>query len=166
MWAVVAVGVAILAIAVAAFVLLRQRRRMKPRDELTGQKAPREPWKRSDRIAVAGIAVGALLTAVPIVRDAVSNDDHKEPQPVRNVYNLPERRALDILADQGFTNIKTIVVCSDSVPEGRVREVVLDKDSDPEDEIVVVNEDGDNPNIEASPRETRLLLKVSTGRVC
>jgi hypothetical protein len=53
-------------------------------------------------------------------------------------------------------------VCSNSVPDGHVREVVLDKDSDIEDEIVVVNEDGANDEIELSPA-TPLLLEVSNG---
>jgi hypothetical protein len=164
-WAVVGVGVAVLVIAVVAFVLLRQRRRVKPRAAAPGEKAPKEPWKRSDRIAVAGIVVGALLAVVPLARDAVASDDNKEPKTVRDVYNVPERRALDILADQGFTNIRTIVVCSDSVAEGRVREVLLDKDSDLEDEKVLVNENGSDPDVEASPT-ARLLVKVSNGRVC
>jgi hypothetical protein len=109
--------------------------------------------------------VGALLTGVPLVRDAVANDDNKEPKTVRDVYNIPERRALDILADQGFTNIRTIVVCSDSVAEGRVREVLRDEDADLEDEKVLVNENGSDTNVEVSPKEG-LLVKVSKGSVC
>jgi hypothetical protein len=105
-------------------------------------------------------ALGLWATSSSDGGDTASGDKAVPP-----VYNYSERKALDVLGDHGFTNIRTIVVCSNSVPEGNVREVLLDKDSDIEDEVVVVNEAGDNPDVKVSPTNTRLLVKVSKG-VC
>ena len=166
MWVLVLVG-AILVVAGVGFVLLRRKRR---RTQPAGTQPQKEPWTRGEIIGILGLIIGVPSVVVSVVallpNDGNGSAANSRDKTVPLVYNEPERRALDILGDNGFTNIRTIVVCSDSVPEGHVREVLLDKDSDLEDEIVVVNEAGANPEIKVPPTKTRLLVKVSSGKVC
>ena len=81
-----------------------------------------------------------------------------------NVYNLPDDRGLAYLADQGFTNVRVIHVCSNSVSGGNIREVLLDDHSSLADETVFVGPLGSKPV--KIPLSTSLLVKVSNGQGC
>jgi hypothetical protein len=83
---------------------------------------------------------------------------------VANVYNLPDDRGLAYLADQGFTNVRVIHVCSNSVSGGNIREVLLDDHSSLADETVFVGPLGSKPV--KIPLSTSLLVKVSNGQGC
>ncbi len=120
-------------------------------------------------IGLLGI-VGAVLSAVLLVvgptlissmNDPASSTSDVDRVAVQNVYNIPEARALEVLRAQGFTKLRVWPVCSGTVPEGRVREVLLDKNARPSDETSLVNELGQT-GIEV-PLVTKLVVKVATG---
>ena len=118
-------------------------------------------WLRDQIVAkvIVGVAVAAALVFLglnaPIETDRVQ---------VANVYNLPRDRGLDYISDQGFTNVRVIQVCSNSVAAGRIREVLLDDGASVADETVFVGPQGSKPV--QVPLSTELLVKVSNGKAC
>ena len=84
--------------------------------------------------------------------------------PVQNVYNVPQARGLAIIASQGFTNVRVLRVCSNSVGVGRIREVLLDNGAALSDETALVSQNG-STGIEIAPT-TKIAGKVSTGQSC
>lgn len=83
---------------------------------------------------------------------------------VQDVYDLPVETGVDVIRGQGFTHVRTISVCSRSVGQGRIREVLLDNDAPVEDETSLVNRSGSTGiNV---PLTARLLVKVSNGQSC
>jgi len=83
---------------------------------------------------------------------------------VANVYNLPRDRGVQYIEAQGFTNVRVIEVCSNSVEDGRIREVLLDDNSGLADETVLAGPTGAKP-IEIA-LDTKILVKVSNGKHC
>ena len=141
-------------------------------------------WKVTIAVATIGL-IGSLVTALfanwdkifvprvspaPIVTSAPGGDpaSTKAAAPdraaVQNVYNIPEARGLQIIKTQGFTNVRVLRVCSNSVTAGRIREVILDNDAPVSDETALVNQFG-STGIEVS-FTTKLAVKVSTGKGC
>jgi hypothetical protein len=83
---------------------------------------------------------------------------------VQNVYNLPEDRGLAIIAAQGFTKVRVLRVCSNSVTLGRIREVLLDNNAPVSDETALVTQSG-STGIEIA-LTTKIAVKVSNGNHC
>jgi hypothetical protein len=118
-------------------------------------------WLRDQIVAkvIVGVAVAAALVFLGL--SATTETDRIQ---VANVYNLPRDRGLDYIADQGFTNVRVIGVCSNSVAAGRIREVLLDDGASVADETVFVGPQGSKPvQVLVS---TKLLVKVSNGKAC
>ena len=92
-----------------------------------------------------------------------ANGDDGKVQ-VANVYNLPRDRGVQYLEDQGFTHLRVIQACSNSVTGGRIREVLLDDNSSLADETVLAGPTGAKP-IEIA-LDTKILVKVSNGNPC
>ena len=120
-------------------------------------------WIRDN--IVAKVIVGVLVAAgVVYLGINAPNIVPTSDVQVANVYNLPRDRGLQYLDDQGFTNLRVINVCSNSVAGGFIREVLLDDGSTVTDETVFVGPLGSKAvNI---PLSTPLLVKVSTGEAC
>lgn len=113
------------------------------------------------------VAIIGLVTTIGIVSpkpttqpDAVPAGGPDRVQ-VSNVYNLPKDRGLQYLQQQGFGNVRSIKVCSNSVAVGQIREVLLDDGSSLADETVFVGPTGSKP-VEV-PLSTKLLVKVANG---
>ena len=79
---------------------------------------------------------------------------------VSNVYNLPKERGLLYIKQQGFTKVRSIPVCSNSVAPGNIREVLLDNGASVTDETVLVGPTGSTIEV---PLSTKILVKVSNG---
>jgi hypothetical protein len=75
------------------------------------------------------------------------------------VYNLPEEEGLAQLWQAGVVPAPGRV-CSSSVAEGRIRQVILP------DETVLVDEDGVTDRGREVPRDSEVKVKVSTGTSC
>ena len=118
-------------------------------------------WLRDQIVAkvIVGVAVAAALVFLGL--NAPNETDRVQ---VANVYNLPRDRGLDYISDQGFTNVRVIQVCSNSVGGGRIREVLLDDGASVTDETVFVGPQGSKPV--QVPLSTKLLVKVSNGKAC
>ena len=118
-------------------------------------------------------AIAAVAGAIVAIITLASATGFLDPKPagetgngvvVANVYNLPDDRGLAYLADQGFTNVRVIHVCSNSVSAGRIREVLLDNGASLADETALVGPRG-SEDIKV-PLTTKLLVKVSNGNGC
>ena len=143
-------------------------------------------WRLPVILAIIGL-VGTISTAMIANWDVIfppnpttpaasttpgHSTDPTTPQPttapgraaVQNVYNLPEARGLDIIRKQGFTSVRVMRVCSNSVSAGRIREVLLDNNAPVSDETALVNQYG-STGIEVA-FATKLAVKVSTGQGC
>src|SRR6266550_909193 len=141
-------------------------------------------WKMPVALATIGL-IGTLATAmfanwdkifvsrpslVPIVTAAPGGDPRSttpaatDRVAVQNIYNIPEARGLQIIRAQGFTNVRVLRVCSNSVAAGRVREVILDNNAPVSDETAFVNQFG-STGIEVA-LATKLAVKISTGNGC
>ena len=135
-------------------------------------------FKAIAALATALAAIWGLVNATGILNRAPDTEPRSVPQTepgppdtgpadevvVANVYNLPDDRGLTYLADQGFTNVRVIHVCSNSVSGGNIREVLLDDHSSLADETVFVGPLGSKPV--KIPLSTKLLVKVSNGKGC
>ncbi len=119
-------------------------------------------WLRDQIVAkvIVGVAVAAALVFLGL---SASGGTTQQVQ-VANVYNLPRDRGLQYIAEQGFTNVRMITVCSNSVSGGRIREVLLDDGASTTDETVFVGPQGSKAV--QVPLTTKLLVKVSTGKAC
>jgi len=135
-------------------------------------------FKAIAALATALAAIWGLVNATGILNRAPGTEPRVTPQTepgrpdpgladeveVANVYNLPDDRGLAYLADQGFTNVRVIHGCSNSVSGGNIREVLLDDHSSLADETVFVGPLGSKPV--KIPLSTSLLVKVSNGKGC
>src|SRR6476619_8191431 len=121
-------------------------------------------FKAIAALATALAAIWGLVNATGILNKAPPETGPGDEVTVANVYNLPDDRGLRYLADQGFTNVRVIHVCSNSVSGGNIREVLLDDGSSLADETVFVGPLGSKPV--KIPLSTKLLVKVSNGNGC
>ena len=94
-------------------------------------------WVRDNIVAkvIVGVLVAAGLVYLGINAPNIGPTTDVQ---VANVYNLPRDRGLQYLDEQGFTNVRVINVCSNSVAGGFIREVLLDDHSSVTDETVFV----------------------------
>jgi hypothetical protein len=119
-------------------------------------------FKAIAALAGALAAIVGLATATGFFDPKVEADTG-DGVVVANVYNLPDDRGLAYIARQGFTNVRVIQVCSNSVSAGRIREVLLDNGASTADETTLVGPGGSEIKI---PLSTKLLVKVSNGNAC
>ena len=105
----------------------------------------------------------AAATLVPTAKPAPTPTDPPTTDrvAVQNVYNIPEERGLAIIAAQGFTKVRVLRVCSNSVAPGRIREVLLDNNAPLSDETALVTQNG-STGIEVT-LTTKIAVKVSNG---
>ena len=132
----------------------------------------RAGWAHSVRDSVIGQVVGGVALALVLGLLGLGASGQIGPNPVvtsdrvrvANVYNLPRDKGLSMIDQQGFDNVRVNEVCSNSVAEGRIREVLLDDGAPVADETVFVGPGG-SKDIEVL-LSTKLLVKVSTGKTC
>jgi hypothetical protein len=118
--------------------------------------------------AIAGVClIGVALVMAGVLPPRPDGGGGGAPTPggtdrvqVSNVYNLPKDRGLLNIKAQGFVNVRSIPVCSNSVAAGNIREVLLDNGASTTDETVLVGPTGSTIEV---PLTTKILVKVSNG---
>ena len=85
------------------------------------------------------------------------------PPGIPDVYNLPQASAEDLLRKSGFGS-RVFIVCSSSVAQGRVRQVILQTSSGAEE--ILDDRTGVSSAGMSVPAGTTVILKVSTGVPC
>ena len=148
--------------AVTGLVLLIMGR--KPEGTHTIKIGPLEVSTGLSGFALLAFATMALIAALAWVIEDEPGPPDGDMVAVPMVYNHPKDRAVELLKDAGFHELDQNSVCSSSVLDGRVREVVLDNGADVADETSVINSGG--VAIARLPAEEPLLVKVSNGHSC
>lgn len=112
-------------------------------------------------VLLAGLFLAAWLT--PIVVPLWDNNAR-----VPDVYGQTQDAGRAALDDAGFTNLTFGSVCSLSVANGRIREVLVSNGAPVQDETSLVNKYVNNQNTPVLDisKSTPLVVKVGNGRPC
>jgi hypothetical protein len=124
-------------------------------------------WYRDPAwIAAIATVAAVLIGLLGHFTFHVGPDTSAEHSPgVQNVYNIPLARAEQILRTQGYSTLQVDPVCSNSVANGNVREVIVTNGAKQiADEVDVVDENG-TTDARVAPG-TPLTIKVSDGQTC
>ena len=116
--------------------------------------------------AIVATTVTAIGGIIGIANSGVFNPQPSPTPIVRgvpNVYDMASNQAVTMLKSAGYAP-RAISVCSHSVAQGRVRQVLMDGGAT--DGTILVDTDGVTPIGSTLPTGAAVVVKVSTGIAC